>query len=590
MLGAMQAVNRYNYREHGRFVHYVTAWIWQKVGRAVKNHSTIIRIPVHFHEILEKVAEAYRHTVLSGDMEMPSVEEVAVQMKTLESMEVSSTFDASEDAETLSNLSVCENGLVEKVKLALSCLWPHHPLQEEIPYQILREISAGGTSQIGDSLSLGELIPADSSKDPVVIVERQDAAEWAREALGSLSIRRRDREIVALRFGIQDGQERTLEEVGREYGLTRERIRQIEAKALKQLSLLARQEEMNNYYHQFSSSLQPALFGHLVRNEHKYLLSRARDLDRGNDVLSSLDRWLEELPSGTPFGHDASRETRRSQLERVLRSFEQPTYYGDIAQELDEESPNTSIAPDYVYSLLSQSEDIFILLGEGVFSLVSWERERAREKEPVLPYCASPLLSSNGEPYSFFESAIVARRLLKDEPTAKFFLDQITSWAGIEEKPSEWLCQSYLTAYYLIDLIPYVFFPDDHSQILHCTLPENDIQGIRNHCLEAINRRLVAMPEFWWLLRVHQPISITQISEKLSEAHPADLDDAGQRLTILTSFGAITKEYAQYKLTQLGEKLADTWATRPHTPDISSEMSEKSTLDTDVWLDISDLA
>jgi hypothetical protein len=168
---------------------------------------------------------------------------------------------------------------------------------------------------------------------------------------------------------------------------------------------------------------------------------------------------------------------------------------------------------------------------------------------------------------------------------ADVFLDQITDWAGFENEVAEWLQQSYLTAYYLVGLIRYVFLPDRPTQILRCTLPEDDIHSARLHCLESMNRRLVAMPAFWWLLRVHQPTRVTQLGERLSEVHPAGLDDASHRLTILASLGAVAEEYGLYRLTQLGHDCAEAWAARPDLP-TKLELPEKPIPDAEAWLDI----
>jgi RNA polymerase primary sigma factor len=584
VLGLLRAVDRYDYREHGRFVHYATTWIWQRLERAAKSYGRTIRIPVHFHEFLDRIAQAYLRAVDEG-IEMPCAGELALRAGLMSPEDSEEIRSATSSEEIRPDVKKRWIDVVERVRLALSYLWPMHSLDEGTPFDGDRE-AIPSLLQTGDQASLSDVIPASSTAIPDECFERQEVVRCVREAVESLPTRRRDREIVKLRFGMQDGQMHTLEEVGERYDLTRERIRQIETRTLDQLASAVENQLLVGHSRQLNLSLAPALFDHLAHKDRDYLLHES--MCRGgqkDDRFPILDECLAQLPSGTAFGRHYGGEARREQLERILRDFQQPAHYADIAQEIGEQSPDVSVSPNYIYSLLAQCNDTFILLGEGVFSLVSWERARRQDDEPVVPYCGAPLLDATGKAYSFFESVMVARQWLDKGLPADTFLDRIASWAGFENDVAEWLQQSYLTAYYIVGLIPYAFLPDEPNQMLRCTLLGDDIRDARLHCLQTMNRRLVAMPAFWWLLRLHQPTRVTQLGERLSEVHPAGLDDVSQRLTILVSLGAVVEESGQYRLTQLGDDCAETWAVRPDVP-AKLELPEKPTPDSEPWLDI----
>jgi RNA polymerase primary sigma factor len=188
--GLMKAVEKYEYRRGYKFSTYATWWIRQAITRSIADQARTIRIPVHMIETMSKLRNVTKKLVQQKGRE-PSVEEVA---------------EASE-------ISVEEAKRVMKIS--------KHPISLDRP--------------IGDSEDsyFGDFIEDESAESPVQAAGQEMLRERINEVLNTLTFR--EREIIKLRYGIGDGYTYTLEEVGRIFRVTRERVRQIEAKAVRKL-------------------------------------------------------------------------------------------------------------------------------------------------------------------------------------------------------------------------------------------------------------------------------------------------------------------------------------------------------------------
>ncbi len=230
-MGLLRAIGKFDPRRGFKFSTYATWWIRQSINRSIAEQARTIRIPVHLFESISRILRAQRHLTQVLGRE-PNKAELAMEIGYLSASDVQTILRARNEHRPIKpELQVRLDIATQKVNRILR--------SAEEP------ISLEGPVGDEDSSSLGDFIEDEDAPSPIDSAAREMLREQVRHALASLSDR--EREVLELRFGLNDGKEHTLEEVSRYFNVTRERVRQIEAKALRKMRHPARSRDLREY-------------------------------------------------------------------------------------------------------------------------------------------------------------------------------------------------------------------------------------------------------------------------------------------------------------------------------------------------------
>lgn len=541
VIGMYSAVSRFEEFEGTHFQSYAATWVFQRISRYKADHSRLIRIPAHANDKLSKFQKLFDDdaTTLSDD-------------------EILQHYQAQHPDPDKGYKEV-----TREVNQFLVANATHYPI--DIPF---RDKTTGRVVHFESQL----VSPDDLETHVIDKITLENIHRVLPQVLNP-----RVCEIIMLRYGLWDGTEHTLEEIGQHFGITRERIRQLEAQALERLRKASHKfaDGLSTFIPRTELALNATPLNRIVPHLPRKI--RSTHDNPNTTYLQSLNE--EHILKGKKRflgGGRISSTTRKAYLLQVLQDAGIPLHSRTIHERsLAIMPPSLQCTYARTYSLLFYGQD-FQKLGNGTFGIASWNAmpsETNSQTEYVLPYCPEPLRSARGG-NAFLESVMVGRQHLGTHPYhAQEFYELMCEWAQQPASSSmrSQTMQGAFAAWYAVGLIGFVDFKHQSNPKLQLTLPTNlKLSQVRETCLNHLIQRIQKMPDLLAVMtKLGQP-TLTDLQTVLfGDLHLGH--DIPLRLELLESLEAIQPNGKTWMITSLGEKILG--ENYPDTlPDLSAIM------------------
>lgn len=534
--GLVRATETFREYLGSHFQAHAATWIHQKIGRYIAEQGSMIRLPIHRPDEL-KLMRDFGVSFEAQYGSPPNEDDFLNQFSWLND-KASAEDEEIEDGETQNRTKVRK--WLAYYHTAYS---PHWSL-EAWTLPASNDQKTGLESYLIDEDSLDQQM------------DRSSLAKVIDQIF--ISLNEREREILKLRFGMVDGYEYTLEEIGQNYGLTRERIRQIEANAMRKIM----QQQSKFKLRDFQIADNHDSLSTVVNKSRQQLLAAIEDEQATVDhTYQSKREWemiealINRYIARARKGRNPTQPTGRAAiLRQTLQAIGKPTYYGIVHDKaLELTNGRLTFTKQEAYATMFYSSD-FQSFGNGVFGLVEWEtRTQHVNGEITLHHCPDPLLPAKPYPTAFFETIMVGREYLKEHPLAtnSQFWHNMQRWAKQGEYSAQAI-QAAFDAWYAAGLIARIDMTGDTHKTVQLTLSADaDLQSAREHCLNALCRRVRKMPELLLTLdRVSHPT--LDVIQKVLFGSEQDAFDVPTRLAMLVSLDAARRTDEEWYLSDFG--------------------------------------
>lgn len=544
VLGLQIAATKFDERK-GHFQQYAAAWIRQRIDRYIADNARLIRIPVHMREALAK---------LDGELERIDID-------------LGNEDGADDDAAEVSEPKEMKKHL-ERRRRFLVATATHYSLERT---------RLAACDEGGRPLGFEDILAGDDSIEAQT--ESQSSAARLREVLAGrrASFTDRNWKILELRLGLADGEERTLEEVARPFGLTRERVRQIEARLLNSLQHPSVKHSLDDHkFRPLRTGSFPAPLVFPPYLDEIIAAPEATDDQEDKAAIQQLiDRYVER---GRPKVWDIRRlRGRKALLREVLLELGKPTHYSVIHQLALERVPaGLEFSKESTYTTLFYGSQVFRSYSNAVFGLVEWPAGATTlDGEAVFDLCPTPLLPPSAHAGAFFDSLEYGRRLLASRRlSANEFWAEMIKWAGQGAATAN--AQAAFDAWYAAGLISRVQFAATNGAALIMTAPAGaSLSELRAYCLSALCRRVARIPE-WLLALASLGRPTLPALQAALYGNERDAYDAEARLTLLLALGAVRRVGNEWRLTDDGRAALASFPALelPDAPDAGDEEEE----------------